>query len=337
MQEISPYFNGIKNKNFISPHYESQFAIGVEKSKTMTNLLKTKVDITDNPMTITQNFPNNRMTISIKNRDNLKTTATSNNDKMNGIENEKKTDNSHKSDDSLKKGQSFTTGMSKSSNTTKSTRAANNFNMTNEDENKMRKRNFDKETEITTSLNLVRKDSQKSRNIRNKLYKPANKTKIVEVFGSPNKFDVFATNTCNDLSFKGQSFNIITCLEEVKNTSTNLTLNRELSTINVIIIFFNQDLTQKSVLRKIESEIKNRENLVRKISGSFINEREESKKNLTEMIMSKTYEIKDLKYEGIKKKIKLSIKDAWKNMTIQNKTILGEFRSKIEYKFALKK
>ena len=205
----------------------------------MTNLLKTKVDITDNPMTITQNFPNNRMTISIKNRDNLKTTVTSNNDKMNGIENEKKTDNSHKSDDSFKKGQSFTTGMSKSSNTTKSTRAANNFNMTNEDENKMRKRNIDKETEITTSLNLVRKDSQKSRNIRNKLYKPANKTKIVEVFGSPNKFDVFATNTCNDLSFKGQSFNIITCLEEVKNTSTNLTLNRELSTINVIFIFFN--------------------------------------------------------------------------------------------------
>ena len=86
--------------------------------------------------------------------------------------------------------------------------------------------------------------------------------------------------------------------------------------------------------RKIQTQIISRENIAKKISDSFVDEREKSKEKLNEKMMSQTFEIKDVKYEGIRKKIKININNTWKNITLQKKTASGEFNKKyIEYKF----
>jgi hypothetical protein len=64
---------------------------------------------------------------------------------------------------------------------------------------------------------------------------------------------------------------------------------------------------------KINCQIKNRERRAKKAFESLVNEREKSKDELTDKILNKTFEIKDVKYEAISNNIKSNVKRTWIN------------------------
>lgn len=85
---------------------------------------------------------------------------------------------------------------------------------------------------------------------------------------------------------------------------------------------------------KIESQIKIREDIAKKISDSIVDEREKSKEKFTEKILSQTFEIKDVKYDKIKTRINNNIRDILKGKGDRHKTISVELKQKyVEYFF----
>ena len=139
--------------------------------------------------------------------------------------------------DFLEKGRP-TTSNSKVFNKSIASTKTTSFNLntnTNEDDKKTITKYVEQESE-STAPHTEKNDIKKSRNLANKLYKPVNKIQFMEIFGNNNELKITTSpsKTNNlDMSLRGQSFNIITCQEEVMNKSQYMTLNNEIETIHV--------------------------------------------------------------------------------------------------------